>query len=704
MKTRNIRLCAVTVCMAGALQCSGATLAGGLPGAVFRAEVPDSLYDEEEAADTTGKSRRNYATQFNALKYILEKRYRNYGDTFTHKWDDHLFFDVGVGYYQELHSGRNDLSAVTLFGLGVGKQFNRLHTARVKAALGYGYFEGSKNEYRRVQLAADWMFSLSTYMFGYRPSRLLDVSTMVGVSYRWHNQNGVLNDAAHRMGIRVGLHIRMFTGPQGYVTLEPYAGVSGRQLDNKFGGFYGVNLGYIYYLHNNLSIEERMKYMKPGNVKDGDGRAVAQQMPSSWRTPWFFELSGGVSKLMGGGKGIDASLGNATLLAVGKWFSPVAGLRAGFGRSDMVWKKSDMTVGEQNEERRSEFGLAAPTVYKYDYRNINNDIRVEALVNPLGFKRGYDWNSPFSMYLALGGGVSWLCKNQSEALRTTAVFYTAGLNMSCRLADGLRLFVEPSFANYNYRIPYVNINRSQRYSDNVMSVRLGVSATTCAKAFRPKAGDGEAGYDLLPVSFGVGVGASRMYARDGYSSGSLHLSANVFGEYKFSRISGVRLAFDFMDIRGKQTAPYSLLDGEGDVVYTGQAMYTMSNRRGIVSLDYLLDMSNAFAGYRTDRRFSLELFAGPSLMFGLGDSRTLDSEVRAASAYSVEQGKQDAKGGLVFGVNGGVKLRYNATRHLAVTLTPQLNMLFGRPHFYGIGFMGRLRGIETLHLGVQYSL
>ena len=66
-------------------------------------------YDDDVLIDTVTKSRENVAIKekhFNAFeyndslnryKYILGRRYRTYGDSFSKKWSDHLFIEIGAG-------------------------------------------------------------------------------------------------------------------------------------------------------------------------------------------------------------------------------------------------------------------------------------------------------------------------------------------------------------------------------------------------------------------------------------------------------------------------------------------------------------------------------------------------------------------------------------------------------------------------------
>ncbi len=70
------------------------SLSGTVSAARFIAPV-DTLgnslpIDEGERMrqDSLKKTHNNTATGFDATKYILEGRYRNYGDKFTHNWSD----------------------------------------------------------------------------------------------------------------------------------------------------------------------------------------------------------------------------------------------------------------------------------------------------------------------------------------------------------------------------------------------------------------------------------------------------------------------------------------------------------------------------------------------------------------------------------------------------------------------------------------
>ena len=142
--------------------------------------------DDESANDTITRTKRNLASGMDAMDYIMEKRYRSNGEVFTRKWDDHLFLQVGLGVEQMVPPGKgysfNTLSAVNV---GVGKQFNKFNSFRLSFKGAWGYQQSKDRLFTKFGLQLDHMFSLSSYFSGFRPSRLMDVSTIFGLGVHY---------------------------------------------------------------------------------------------------------------------------------------------------------------------------------------------------------------------------------------------------------------------------------------------------------------------------------------------------------------------------------------------------------------------------------------------------------------------------------------------------------------------------------------
>lgn len=114
--------------------------------------VSDSIPEDESAlgADTI-KNGKNIAKGTNAMDYLLERRYLADGETFTKRWDDHLFVEAGAGVEQMVPPGAGyKFNALTVAHLGVGKQFSKLHSARVLLNGAFGYQQDKDRLYYRM--------------------------------------------------------------------------------------------------------------------------------------------------------------------------------------------------------------------------------------------------------------------------------------------------------------------------------------------------------------------------------------------------------------------------------------------------------------------------------------------------------------------------------------------------------------------------
>jgi hypothetical protein len=226
-----------------------------------------------------------------AITLVMERRYKAYGEDFTKKWHDHLFLQAGVGLEQMASSGKGySFNALSAVNLGIGKQFNKFNTLRLMFHGAWGYQQSKDRLFTKFSLRLDHSFSLSSYFSGYRPSRLLDISTLFGVGVQFSNlsyknilweeemqrqieewealgdqeevqlirDNWPKDKSATTFEARIGAQLKFFTGPQGYINIEPYLGIGGASTAltekkewRKTDIFYaGANANGIFTLHN----------------------------------------------------------------------------------------------------------------------------------------------------------------------------------------------------------------------------------------------------------------------------------------------------------------------------------------------------------------------------------------------------------------------------------------------------------------------
>lgn len=687
-------------CLLYAARTLGGTLPVPPPVNASTVEENDStgVYDDLKTDnDTIAKTRYNLVPDsLNAMDYILEKRYKVYNDKFTRRWDDHLFLEFGGGMHFDTQTGGTDLSPLTSVNLGVGKQFNKYHSVRLNGEAGLGYLRRDKHTYARLTVTADYMFDLSSYIYGYRPSRLLDVSAFVGVGLR-KKLSKDSRTAPNGKEIHLGMQMKFFSGPQGYLAIEPYAGIASKTYNYKYDSFYGANLKFIYYIHNNLSPEDRRRFMK---TRPATADSTAH--PEEWRTPWFGEISGGAT-LFKNRRATDniqankTAVGHRTAFYLGRWLSPAIAVKLGVSQSETTWQKTSVAMGDEDIDMPQQ-----PDV-THRAHNINSNISAEAVVNVFGFAKHYDWQRPYGVNVILGGGFGWLMKNnydEKTKLHSRSYHYTGAVQAWYRLSDCLQVFVEPRYTNYNYHIPYTNISGWRNFSDDVLSLNLGLTAYTRSNKYRkPKMEDDSR---WMTFSAGAGAGTNFVLTRNAYEGAAMNYNANAFAEVHLGKVSGVRASFEFMSMNGINIERYTATNPATGSSYSIAGPVEHNHKRGFVSLDYLLNVSNLFGGYQGRQPFEGELFLGPTLMVSLGNSYKNGSSLVLNNGYVVNEREYDYYTKPLLGANAGVKLKFNITRHIAATLTPQMYLLYNSPQMNGVA-TSKMRLFETLDLGIQYD-
>lgn len=647
----------------------------------------------EEVADSAIKIRKNTATGFNAIDYVLERRYRGKGYQFTRAWDDHLFVELGAGLQQIVPASDGyGLTTTTTAHLALGKQFSPLHTVRLSLSGWYSYRRNTYSGFAQLGAAADWIYSFSSYYEGYKPSRTLDISTVLGLGAHYKPRVAA-NEKKLAGDIHAGLQFRIFTGPQAYFVVEPQVGVASDNIDlsgnhnwRKYDFFYGANINFVYYLHNNLAPEERGRYLD--KQKDGS-------LPQLWHTPWFFELAGGLNMAGSDDLSLGETLGNSTTASVGKWLSPVIGLRGSAAFTTTTWKKAPVSTTS------SEDGFTK----SYPYFNVG--VRMEGMVNPLGFLNDFSWEKPFGFYIIAGGGVGIIQKQQDKMLRCKAISYSAGVKLWARLGQDVHLFLEPRYTYYDYKVPYSNVAMFRRCNENGFGLNVGMSLYTRSRRYQTTAASMNApatDKDGASFSVGLGLGTNLVPKRFHYDGGGMPYDFLAYGEWHYNSLSSVRLSLEYISLSANSLETSWDYDLSSTATNNSRksckAMWTHRYHLGMISLNYMLNATTLWAG-RANRRFEIEAFAGPTILFRLGDSAKLaDGEtVEEGHAYRTRQSMRKAK---VYGANGGFKLKYNATDNISVSLTPQIYVLKGYISLPGVRFI-KGHVMETLNLGAQYN-
>ena len=627
----------------------------------------------------------------------------------------------------------NTLGAVNL---GVGKQFNKYNTVRLMFHGAWGYQQSKDRLFTKLGIRLDHNFSLTSYFSGYKPTRLLDISTLFGVgvqfsklSYEnilWEKKmakqiaewealgdyeeaqlirdNWPKNQHATSFEAHVGAQLKFFTGPQGYITVEPYVGIGGASTDltehrnwRKTDIFYGLNVNYIYYIHNNLSPRERLKYIRNRPVRD---LLSTDSLLLSWQQPWFFEFSNGVNFLFDTELSNGKTVGPDISFSVGRWFSPVIGLRLTGAVRQMTWRQRDVLFVDD--------GVVQDRGYAENMHNIYGGIRLEAIFNPFGFSKNFSWSDKFGAYLVGGFEYGWVKKYQTQTLSTRSEGFTGGVHLWAKLSDGLQLFLEPRYIHYNYKVPYTNVTWNKLYSDNSASVSVGLTVSTRSRQFRSMDHDEtRGGYPLRKIRVGIAGGFNFFQTTSNFdNSAGMGYNGKLVGEYHLDRLHSFRAIGEFVGMsRSGLSKFYDYnMDSEdpAKTVVTRQGMWDHNLKFALAGLGYQINLSNLLAGYHAKRRADLSLFLGPSLLIPIDDKAVLSSEERVMVGHLVEPVEQFKTGSISFGGHLGVKLRMPLSSRISVIAEPTIYFL-GNAKVPCVNSFKGFNYMETINAGLQYE-
>lgn len=584
--------------------------------------LKDSVIDTDIDTTYYGVARQR---NFNALKFSLDGRHRYVGDEFKKNgFSGHTYIEFGGGTGKFRAIAPYHFTPQTNLHLSFGKDFNS--TSSIRVGLGGGvdlmktnkkYGFNSSTVLWTGYAGVDYLFNFSNYICGYRPDRPLQVSGILGVGvqqskFENFEASSGLSDWAVQSGtsffFRPALQFKFFAGSHSALAIEPYAKYGTEKMDmslNARDGHidleYGVNLSYIYYFDSYLSDRAgdlRRRYKDGSRYFNGDSAQV------NMRSPFFFEYSMGPTWYSNFPISMGNTMGHTITANVGMWLSSAIGWRAGLNGTNADW-----TNFEDKNSTTNKVG-----------RITKGGLSFDALLNPFGFQRNYNWDSQFGVNLFTGVEYGRMRLTDTEAQRVNRgryVGYRAGLQLWTRLADDLRLNIEPLYTceeNYVGRL-----GGRVRYDE--FAVKAGL--TVLFRSPKHRSTDDVINDKLLSnLFFGAGLGWNSSIYRWHYSGYNTGLIKNGMGfvGYDFNDISAVKLNYEYLVDH--------IMDG-----YYGDKEKTM--KTNLLSLDYQVNLLNLMTGYKPSRRWNLHVFGGPTYAFGGEDVNNFGFNVGGQLSYRV---------------------------------------------------------------------
>lgn len=589
---------------------------------------------------------------FNAIRFSMDRHHRYMGDIMK---QGNTYIDFGAGLMAVKHLNQNATEPLTTLHLRVGRQFNPLHSARVGLTGGIGYMRSGANGDGPQTLnatygaEADYLFSLSSYLLGYRPERPLEVSPFIGIGFNQailgsgNNRTTAhdLKESAFSYNLHAGVQLKIFAGPYAALTAEPFMQLSSPGIDlsdqgsnwHRYNVSYGLNLSYIYYFNNLLTPPSLTGDFKR-RFGEGERWLQGSDEDKAQRRPLFFHYGAGIAAY----NTFDdlrwaKTAGPTYSIGFGGWLSSAIGLRTTVHVANGSW-------AEKNDK-----------INMMGYASLS----VDALLNPLGFTRRYDWESSAGLTMIAGYETGLLkMTNTGDHDRSNVMGYHLAVQPWVRLSHDTRLFFEPMYSLLIHRQGSENRKRDDQVTLK-MGIELLMGDRQDAKA--------ETTGGILPSGYYIGIGGGwnatvKKWRYADYSAG-FPKNAMLMAGYHFNEYSGIMLNEEY------QTDAVQLANGE-----------EQRWKNWMTSVDYQLNVSNYFTGYQPRRRWNLSVMLGPTVAFN-------DEKTR-------------------FGVNAGLQLDYRFCRHLA--LFYQHRLYWMDKNLYSSDQLYNQAGtvISSMNLGLMY--
>ena len=493
------------------------------------------------------------------------------------------FLGAGLGWNSTVWDWRftghqhDLLKNATIFG---GYHFNTLHGVRLQAdwmkeKVAYpGHSDLTDLNYNNYLLSLDYQLNLYNLMAGYDPARRWN-------AYLYAGPTLLMGDGGTRVAANVG---GMFT-----YNVTPslglfYSHTVYRMPKNRYphSMIYSENGTYT----NNLNIglmytfDALRKLFGQGEPSDDEVR----------RSPLFFEYGFGPAFMSKTPLGASKTTGFDAKVALGWWANSAIGLRGGFRVTNANWDEGTYA--------------SYPVTYLIGTRGFMTDL----MINPLGFKSNYNWDSAFGLNLFAGYEFGHSKKTVAGFVDSYEGGYTAfrvGGQLWAKLTNDLRLTLEPTYTPL--KLKNISDNRHNRFA-----LQMGISLLMRNKADRDydeKDIEGRHNLPLEGLFVGAGFGWNNTLWQWKFSEQKSDLLKNAmaFAGYNFTTVHALRLQGEWM--KEKMVYPH---------VYD---LTTLNFTNYLVSLDYQVNLFNAMTGYDPARRWNVYLYAGPTLLLGDGGTK-----------------------------------------------------------------------------------
>lgn len=384
----------------------------------------------------------------NALDYSMMKRWRpkNEIQFSSHRFFDNSFASVSGSGYRIFN--RNYCSGPNLT-LHFGKWLNAFHAVRISAGAGYYFDNFDGLRVKHIDTKASYLFNFSSYIGGYRPSRLCEISGVAGIGYSYLWKIGY---SGHAFTAHIGANFNLHVLKNIDIFVEPLfeAVTDGLATPN-------VNNWRRYFVAFNGTLGMSCRF-DPAGFPDilPDGR-------------YFVYASGGIqiqnSALVLGDIDSDKMTGMTVSAGFGRRYGNAFAMRL-----SALYSKSNWIQTLQGDCRATEYVA----------------LRLEGMIDIVSLINGREHNV-FCASLLFGPEAGYVAKrdiDRSIVAPTTGmkcgipyVGLTGGVQAKFRISRSVAIFLEPRFSIVPYPAPTDNPslpNANRNYYDGLLNCCIGV--------------------------------------------------------------------------------------------------------------------------------------------------------------------------------------------------------------------------------------
>lgn len=529
--------------------------------------------------------------------------------------------------------------------LNVGTSFSPLWGGRI--SFGYNNIDEKTmvHSLRTVYGTADAVFNMSSFLYGYKSSRLIESKVFAGLGwestkYEQTNTDSPLFTGGLQFSIKFNKHTRL--------SLEPYVLLGKNrvpdQADTNWHHYdmnYGVRVGLQYYLNQ-------------WNTSEGSKESIF----SSLFDDSFFDLGVSINSI---GDIHNVSPVNSRLaskltfggeIAFGRWITPMVGLRVGLGMSHGNWGRyivipsqvSETLDSDTSGSSQTEPIVSDPADAVGLRQEMYLDASFELLFNPLA---GWRDASKDIAHLTFHGGLTMGTVHKSnftttESAKLNTIGWKIGPEFSLDMTPSLSLYASPNYYKTSYTVPYNNYPMSELYDGKRTQIQFGIRIRTNSL---------DANHGVIPrlmnreyitrlaetnklkahtIRLGGGFSVLKSYVKsmaDVNSYGSLGCS--VFGIYSLTSMSSLRASLAYNNINITDLIPH-------------EKFLAHTEKVGELGFDYLLNLSDLYASKERGNvsLFKVEPFVGIMLAKGLKGNDNKDQVIDKDFAFGYHVGLQ----------------------------------------------------------------